>query len=90
MQLLSDSTGSQSGRYPIIIISHVQQALIHEKQKLQTQLQSLSTSSYESQPASALLGGHRETKINKVKCFEFGQAAYFCRECPKGKIYMVV
>ena len=51
-------------------LSPVQQALIHEEQKLQTQLQSSSTSSYGSQPTSALFGRQRKTKINKVKCFE--------------------
>ena len=66
-------------------LSHVQQALIHEEQKLQTQLQSSSTSSYGSQPTSALFGRQRKTKINKVKCFECEQADHFRRDCSKRK-----
>ena len=67
-------------------LSHVQQAFIHEEENLQTQLQSSSTSPYESQPTSALLGGQRETNINKVKYSKCSQTGHFCHDCPNRKI----
>ena len=54
------------------------------RNKSYRQLQSSSTSLYESQPTSVLLG-QGKTKINKVKCFECGQAGHFHRDSPKRK-----
>ena len=70
-------------------LSHFQQALIHDEQKLQTQLQSLSTSSYGSQPTSALLGRQRKTKINKVKVSNANKQVIFAVTVQKGKVQMV-
>ena len=65
-----------------VTLSFVQQALIHEEQKLNEELGHSSSAMSRGETTSVLVGERRRNVSQRVKCFGCGEAGHIRRYCP--------
>ena len=65
-----------------VTLSFVQQALIHEEQKLNEEPGHLSSAMSRGETTSVLVGERRRNVSQRVKCFGCGEAGHIRRYCP--------